>query len=752
MIFSLNTYDKSDTIMYNIYQTYLKTPSHKYLPRNIGMSMTGVNQQQMNSQTNSQSNGLSGIITALDNTPQMRVGENDHPEYAWNRNSLQEMLTQIFFQSVRSDFASRYALMLTFRGWVTDVLTPAFYAGQTTIERRRDALAMALNGYKMIAQLRDAYDGKGECRLAYDMLNGWYEGVKAAAFNVQAGGAKSLADNLNDLATQTTVKMAMRFMFVDGEDNQYGSFKDFKYICQEFALINLASQEDSDASSINRKFVAKSVVRTAFKNKGETKPVTRYRAGKETFRFTPEIMAYLRYHPVISALASAYGTQIFQDFNKLTNGPGFTTASAVAASTANASSSSISLAGKWAPRASSELFAPLRTLLFNTVVPESQMWRETAQTDESKKKADIKIETVYRKRLSVINKALSTVQVKQCEKKWANIDFDKDMTSITLARQKKAFAKSGDDMDEDRKQCAKNFAAFMERVKQGTSTAKGKRIAITDFVKEALELFAEIGYGGYGTLARISEEEQARLINEKALLDKQWEDKGKDINSLEDFIAMVDVSGSMDCDDGYPMNTAIGLGIRIAEKSRLGNRVMTFSERPEWVNLEQTPSFTDRVLRVKQAPWGCNTNFYSALQLILEAATNANLSPEEVGKLTLVILSDMQMDYCISNSQQASLFNRIRQLFSETGTKVCGTPYPVPKIVFWNLRRTDGFPSTSTNENAIMVSGGSDAILNDLCENGNSWLEHINPWNAFMKILNKPRYASLNTAFSEWEV
>ena len=49
---------------------------------------------------------------------------------------------------------------------------------------------------------------------------------------------------------------------------------------------------------------------------------------------------------------------------------------------------------------------------------------------------------------------------------------------------------------------------------------------------------------------------------------------------------MVDTSASMECDDCNPLYSAIGLGIRIAEKSKFGKRVLTFSSEPNWINLE----------------------------------------------------------------------------------------------------------------------------------------------------------------------
>ena len=694
----------------------------------------------MSGATTPQSGGLADFVIALDNAKAMRVGENDHPEYDWNSNDLQEQLVQIFFQSVRTpDFAARYKLMARFHKWIVDVLTPAFKRSQTTPERRADALALALHGYKMIAHLRDAEAGKGECRLAYDLLYGWYTGIQKASHNAAASNSAYFEEWLGSLAYSTTYALAKRFMFSEGDSTQYGSFKDFKYMCHEFALLHLASDKDSSPTNVYHQFVKPSPGSYIRK---DGKLVRSGRCGKETFRFTEPIMLYLRSHPVFATLSAMYGQQILNDYRTITK------AKEQYPSQQTPPFRPISLAGKWAPRASSKLFAPLRQLIMRHVVPESEVWKQTAMEKDNKdsiKKAELKIDTVYRQRLSAINKALETVQVKQCEKNWASIDFDKHVTSVTLARQKKAFAKTQDG-DKDREQCASNFADFMERVKAGTSTAKGKKVAINDFVKEALSLNRK-----FSVLRNHDSAPQDSLVNEKALLDGQWDDKGTTISKLGDCIAMVDVSGSMESDNYYPLRTAIGLGIRIAEKSRLGNRVMTFSERPTWVDLSDKPSFTDRVGKVSDADWGMNTNFYAAFQLILDAVVATKLTPEDVGKLTLVILSDMQMDVAdMSAPDNSTLFTNIAKSFTEQGLNTCGVPYPVPKVVFWNLRKTNGFPTASTDTNSVMVSGGSDALLNDLCENGLESFSEINPWNSFVEIVSKERYAALDSVFAEF--
>ena len=57
---------------------------------------------------------------------------------------------------------------------------------------------------------------------------------------------------------------------------------------------------------------------------------------------------------------------------------------------------------------------------------------------ESWKGAQLKCRIYLKKRLTIMNRYLDTVQVKQCGRNWSNIDFNK-VTTQTMRRQKRAF-------------------------------------------------------------------------------------------------------------------------------------------------------------------------------------------------------------------------------------------------------------------------------------------------------------------------
>jgi hypothetical protein len=383
-----------------------------------------------------------------------------------------------------------------------------------------------------------------------------------------------------------------------------------------------------------------------------------------------------------------------------------------------------SLAAKWVPREKSQfgdLFTELATKYFSDYLA-------SAKTDEAKRKAVIKAKMDFRKLISSLNKKLDTVQIKQCANQWSTI-VPEHQTSITMHRQKSSFLnvdKMGKTRHntEDRINCANKFREYAERASKGEVEVKGKRIGLNNFTKEALSLIRQ------GLI----------LTPEASILNAQWVDNSKQNGALGKMIAMVDVSGSM---NGDPMNAAIALGIRVAEKSMLGKRVLTFSASPSWVNLDGKDTFIEMVETVRNAPWGMNTNFEAALNMILDAIVVNKLKPEDVEDMVLAIFSDMQIDEACSSS--SSLMDRIEKKYVDAGNRLWGKPFKTPHILFWNLRSTSGFPTLSIQKNASMMAGFSPALLNLFCEEGLEALQSCTPWSLLVKSLKNERYKPMDT-------
>jgi len=332
-----------------------------------------------------------------------------------------------------------------------------------------------------------------------------------------------------------------------------------------------------------------------------------------------------------------------------------------------------------------------------------------------------------------LNRKIDTLQIKQCGNNWSEIDFNR-VTSISINKQKKAFLNVKNDGEarfpdtKDRVQCAENFNNHVQSTIKNCSEIKGKRVGMADFTKQAIELI-------HGHNNQV----------EKDILNSQWRDNAKQTDALGKMIAMVDVSGSM---EGDPMNVAIALGLRIAEKSVLGKRVMTFSAKPTWVKLDGHNDFVSQVKVVKDAEWGMNTNFNAALDLILNAIIENKMAAEDVQDLILVILSDMQMDSGDTCNKQA-LYDTMKAKYEAAGIRVHGTPYKPPHILFWNLSSSSGFPSLSSQPNCSMMSGFSPALLNLFCDQGLDALQACTPWYLLEKTLANERYKIMSDRFSQ---
>ena len=383
------------------------------------------------------------------------------------------------------------------------------------------------------------------------------------------------------------------------------------------------------------------------------------------------------------------------------------------------------LVGRWAPRESSQFKKMFRYLALDYF----SEYINSAKDESSRARAKKKAYKDYRAILAALNKGLSTVQVHQCAGTWSAIDYDKDVTSVTLTRQGMAFrnkTKRGAQRssDPDRIEAADKFKDWLSSKVRSGETIKGSRVGLNELVAKAL------CWHSYDC-------DQST----KDQLNLQWADGSKKIGDLGDMIAMVDTSGSM---SGTPINAAVGLGMRVAEHSRLGRRVMTFSATPKWIQLPDVPEgshpdfVSDAKMIANDSSWGMNTNFTAALKMILDAAVGAKLSNEQVGKLTLAIFSDMQIDYHGNESLDDSMWEHITKLYNAAGyTKV-------PHILFWNLRSTSGFPVLSKQKGASMLSGFSPALLNAFCDKGIEFLDDCSPWSVMNSLLDNPRYCMFN--------
>lgn len=69
----------------------------------------------------------------------------------------------------------------------------------------------------------------------------------------------------------------------------------------------------------------------------------------------------------------------------------------------------------------------------------------------------------------------------------------------------------------------------------------------------------------------------------------------------------------------------------------------------------------------------------------------------------------------------------------------------MPHILFWNLRKTSGFPATSYSKNITFLSGYSSTLMNVFCTKGIEALRETTPISMLRDMLNSDRYNIVET-------
>lgn len=645
----------------------------------------------------------------------INIGENGHYEYNWNDN-IQEKILQFYYQLIRTKDNSK--LETTYKELIVEVFTSMKFSK----EERLNYLDIL---YKLIANTRDIHGGKGEYELTYMMVLVW------ATIYCDYIELQPYKEVFNELAKRAIEQMVHEQISYNNEYNNsayklppLGSFKDIKY------FLNYWRHNKSDT------------MYSYYPNSNENHPVFNY---------------------CISLLNQTLALDEYKyDYNI----------------------EGLSLVSKWIPREKSKKFGWITRHLAldyykNHEWLKSTLCKSNSLPVSSRVLAEKKALTLYRKLTSALNKHIDTVQIKQCSKQWKNIDFNKGVTSITMSKQKLAFAnkiKKGSQRscETDRIECSINFNNYIKDCKSGNKQIKGKLVSIYDFVKDALtidpetnpeiyeminmqwnDMFNHLGlvydkrdYAKNNTNnSEITQESTQESINYDHL--NNTIESTKKVNH-ENFIVMVDTSLSMTYDNSIPLYNALGLGILFAEKSKLGKRILTFSHSPSWVNLDNCKDFISKVKKLKEAHWGGNTNFYAAFHKILEAYEFMNIDPDTVEDYKLLVLSDMQIDFDDSELSKEAMFKVISKKFREAGMKSeYKKPYKVPTIVFWNLRKTNGFPSTSVDDNVIMISGYNPMLINHFINNGTQALDEYTPWKMMLHVLENQRYNEFSNSIVE---
>lgn len=311
----------------------------------------------------------------------------------------------------------------------------------------------------------------------------------------------------------------------------------------------------------------------------------------------------------------------------------------------------------------------------------------------------------YRKLISALRAKIKIIENNLRTKDYS-FDYEKQ-TSKALFKYRKAFARND----------AERYGSFMNKVEKGEAVLKTGSLYPYDVISPMFR-------NQWGGVYKGFSPEERRIMN------TTW-------SNLENFagdknaLVVCDVSGSMfGGGSPSPIEVAVSLAIYFAEKNSgmFSNHFITFSDSPKLVEIKGK-DIVDKVDYVSRVEWGMSTNIEGVFDLILRTAINNQLTQEDMPE-NIYIISDMEFNYCASNSKLTN-FENAKRKFEQAG-------YELPNLVFWNVQsRQDNLPVSKNEQGVTLVSGASPRVFAMLKD------DKLSPYEFMLSVIGNERYAKI---------
>uniref|UniRef100_A0A6C0LCZ3 TROVE domain-containing protein n=1 Tax=viral metagenome TaxID=1070528 RepID=A0A6C0LCZ3_9ZZZZ len=332
----------------------------------------------------------------------------------------------------------------------------------------------------------------------------------------------------------------------------------------------------------------------------------------------------------------------------------------------------------------------------------------------------------YRKQYLVpLRKQIDIVESKMCDNKWEEIKYE-NIPGVASNKLKNAFIKH----DEER------YKKYL-----GDVATSVKKINVTGILPHELA-------GVYiKDLAKLNKGEVCQTT------EMQWKAIVENVRKSGNFdnaISIVDVSGSMfNAKNGsIPAQVAVALGIITALccKGDFANKIITFSENPELVDLitanaatnstekpkiengdasyagdasvSNIPSLHECIKNIMGVDYGFSTDFLRCNEEIINYAIKYKVPQDKMPK-KLFVFTDMQFNNTITGNFERDYRNNrnntnaLDTVYKSIVKLYEANNYKAPKFIFWNLNSDSNevFPVNCDTEGTAIVSGFSEQLL-----------------------------------------
>ena len=341
----------------------------------------------------------------------------------------------------------------------------------------------------------------------------------------------------------------------------------------------------------------------------------------------------------------------------------------------------------------------------------------------------------YRKLLSKLRAYLDVTEVKTCDNRWGEIDYNK-VSSNANKRYINAFKKH----DGER---------YMEHCLKALDTSTNPNVKM-----HASVLFPHEIWDKYTKLPGLSYNDcyyrgkgyfdTVQPAPADISLEAMWKNLAE-IGDCGNTMVVVDGSSSMTCriKNIKPIDIARSLGVYFAERceGEFNNILMEFSSKPKLIDINDCKTLRDKIVKISNYTDCSNTDIEAVFMLILQTAVNANMDQSDLPDRILIV-SDMEFDSATSNTiygKKSSFTSKtifgIKGLFEELADRYEQYGYKLPKLVFWNVNsRTNTIPVVENEFGVILVSGFSPNIMSMVM------CGETDPWLALKKKLDENRY------------
>lgn len=315
-------------------------------------------------------------------------------------------------------------------------------------------------------------------------------------------------------------------------------------------------------------------------------------------------------------------------------------------------------------------------------------------------------EAVYRKSLSALRARIRIIENALREKDYT-FDYSAQ-PSRAMFKYRRAF----------RRNDGERYNAFLNRVSAGEATLHADNVAPYELVQPYLDFFRGKGI-------------RAISAEERKTLNATW-DSLIDFGGNENALAVIDTSGSMyGYDNARPAAVALSLGIYFAERSKglYHNHFIEFSARPDLIELKGE-TFADKLCYAASFSQIANTNLQAVFELVLRTAVFHKVRQSEM-PAKLIIISDMEFDACVDNSNE-TVFENAKRRYEAHG-------YKLPQVVFWNVAARGRRVPVSMNEQGVTLVSGVTPRLFSMVAGGSA-----TPMQLMRDVLASERYAPIS--------